>query len=140
MSYCRWSDNDFGCDLYAYYGGPGVVTIHVAVRRFIFDVPLPPVVSLLSDPAGFFRRHEAVSKIRDTARREKIGLPCDGESYDLPLREAAAKVRELIAMGYHCDPAVATALDEEADDDGRTQGTEGEAGGARPDGTHARED
>src|SRR5687767_6611694 len=44
MSYCRWSTDDFQCDLYCYEDVSGGFTTHVAGRRKIWDAPLPTQV------------------------------------------------------------------------------------------------
>ena len=113
MSYSRWSSNDFQCDLYVYAHCDGGVAIHVAGNRVVYAEPLPPPVPF-DGSAAWFARHQAVSAIIDRSERKPIGLPCDGEDYYLPFAEAASKVRELIAMGYHCDPSVADDIEADA--------------------------
>ena len=41
MSYCRWSSDDFRCDLYIYESAAGFV-IHVAANRVEWDPPTSP--------------------------------------------------------------------------------------------------
>ncbi len=115
MSYCRWSSDDFRCDLYIYDDVRGGVTIHVAGRRHaIDDSALPPPVSVY-DIDRWVARHEIVIGLIHEAPLVDIGLPHDGEDfYGLTYEAAAAKVRELIACGYRCDPAVADELDADA--------------------------
>ena len=116
MSYCRWSSDDFRCDLYVYGSGDDVITIHVASGRHVPVEPLPPLEYGTDnmDIDAWIKRSVIVSDIIRRSETKPIGLPCDGESYDLPYLEAAAKVRELIAMGYQCDPKVADALESDA--------------------------
>ena len=115
MSYCRWSSDDFRCDLYVYGGGDGGVRIYVASQRH--DIPEdaypPPVAD--ADVDAWVSRHMQVMKLIEGAKRVPIGLPYDGESWHLGYREAAVKVRELIAAGYRCDPSVADELEAEAE-------------------------
>lgn len=116
MSYCRWSSDDFRCDLYVYEAGDGV-TIHVAAKRHdIRDADLPPPMELAAvDAAAWFARHQAVKTVIDRAPLVDIGLPHDGESfYGLSHIEAASRVRELIALGYRCDLSVADDLEAES--------------------------
>ena len=55
-----------------------------------------------------------MSALINGAATAPIGLPCDDETYSgLTEAEAAAKVRELIAMGYRCDPSVADEIESE---------------------------
>lgn len=42
MSYCRWSTDDFLCDLYIYEHYEGFWAIHVASIRRVYHKPLPP--------------------------------------------------------------------------------------------------
>lgn len=41
MSYCRWSSDDWQCDVYVYADANGGWTCHVADRRRIFDETYP---------------------------------------------------------------------------------------------------
>jgi hypothetical protein len=40
MSYCRWSSNDFQCDVYVYEDVAGGWTTHVACNRVVYSEPL----------------------------------------------------------------------------------------------------
>ena len=61
MSYCRWSTDDFQCDLYIYEDCNGGWTCLVAGRRRIYMAPLPPPVSLVSGAIDLFmQRHKTV--------------------------------------------------------------------------------
>ena len=44
MSYCRFSSDDWQCDVYVYADVAGGWTTHVAAVRFVFDKELPPPV------------------------------------------------------------------------------------------------
>lgn len=44
MSYCRWSSNDFQCDLYCYEDINGGWTTHIAGSKLIPREPLPPEI------------------------------------------------------------------------------------------------
>jgi len=127
VSYCRWSSDDFQCDLYVYEDVRGGVTIHVARSRYVFTKPLPPPI----DPPAENRtgaqlaiwikatieRHVIVTAMLRQARLEPLGLPNDGESFHgLSYRDAADKVRDLIQMGYKCDPTVADILERDFED------------------------
>jgi len=115
VSFCRWSSDDFQCDLYVYGAEGDVVSINVAGRKHVLKEPLPPEISYDDDPGGWFARHNEVMRVVGDADMEPIGLDCDGETYSLPPEEAADKVRELIAMGYRCDPAVPDEIEADYD-------------------------
>lgn len=113
MSYCRWSTDDFQCDLYCYESNNGF-EIHVARKRVVITEELPPPVNPLEDMAGFFERHRKASAIIDRSERVAIGLAHDGESFLLnSAGECADKIEELVALGYRCPPFVVTNLREE---------------------------
>jgi hypothetical protein len=46
VSYCRWSTDDFQCDLYCYADVSGGYTTHVAGRRRVYKNPLPPKLDM----------------------------------------------------------------------------------------------
>ncbi len=119
MSYCRWSTDDFRCDLYIYDDVRGRVTIHVAGRRRLIpdDAYPPPLPDGPFDADAYMQRHQAVMALMEDKRYpwQDFGLPHDGESFSgLDYAEAAAKVRELIALGYRCPADVADELQAEA--------------------------
>ena len=106
MSYCRWSTDDFKCDLYCYCSDRGYET-HVATRRRSYITPPPPFVAWRhgEDNAAWFERHRVISDMEEGRdyTLEPIGLPCDGQSFtDDSLEEFLARVRSLRAMGYAC--------------------------------------
>jgi hypothetical protein len=94
MAYCRFSSDNFGCDLYCYESAEGYVT-HVASNRI---VGVPPEIDLarasleaIAERSRFFARCE----------RKRIGLPCDGQRFvDGSLGEMIARVEGLLALGY----------------------------------------
>lgn len=79
MSYCRFSTNDFQCDVYCYQDCDGGFTIHVASLRYVFSQPLPPPVDI-SDGAAWFARYRIVYEMVNAATQEPIGLTYDGET------------------------------------------------------------
>jgi len=119
MSYCRWSSNDFQCDVYVYESDMGFV-IHVASNRLTWLVPLPKPYTGYGDEFDFenwYHRHRTVMDLMDdetTHTRAPIGLPHDGETFveDSPGR-AATKLSELQALGYQVPDGVITDLLEE---------------------------
>lgn len=116
MSYCRWSSDDFGCDLYCYESESAFVT-HVASRRVIGDIPkhLPWAGP---DGAAFFASHKAQMKFLETAEREPIGLAYDGETFEDPdLETFLETITMLRAAGYRVPGAVEELVREEIADE-----------------------
>lgn len=106
MSYCRWSSNDFRCDVYVYGAVGGGFQIHVATRRIVYKAPIPPEVPLPDSDEGpefdaWQGRLKTMNRMRDEADRVKIGLPHDGEtfSHETP-GECADQLEALRTLGY----------------------------------------
>lgn len=100
MSYCRFSSDDWKCDIYAYESDMGY-EIHVAARRIVGNVPTlpnPPEVSGQEWSAAYV----AQSAFIKTAQREPITLPHAGESFTCPdLESFEARLRMLRELGYN---------------------------------------
>ena len=65
MSYCRWSSDDYQCDVYVYEDVGGWWQTYVAGRRRVLreGVSFPPPVSFDDDPGGYVRRMAQVTKL-----------------------------------------------------------------------------
>lgn len=118
MSYCRWSTDDFGCDLYCYQDVSGGWTTHVASNKRVYTVPVPPPVAWApnSDNAAWVERDQQMSALKEGAGYAlvPIGLPCDGETFHDPtLTEFRDRIVSLRAMGYQCPDSVLAEIDEE---------------------------
>lgn len=124
MSYCRWSSNDFQCDLYIYGDVAGGLTTHVAARRYVFDKPLPAELAWPGKDASEkeirdwaekeVARQKELHAMLDHDKMVDIGLPHDGATFNDPDGpSAAARVRELKALGYRVPDGVIEALEEE---------------------------
>lgn len=111
MSYCRWSTNDFQCDLYCYEDISGRFYTHVGSRRAHYKAPLPEVVDFIFDfenekereewAQKYLDRHNLVMKLHEQADFVKIGLPSDGETYcDETLEEFLDTLERLKEEGY----------------------------------------
>mgnify|MGYP000935111319 FL=1 len=138
MSYCRFSSDNFRCDVYVYEDCYGGWTTHVAGRRHLFPV-LPsisgtPVLLWLGIKFGPghkatypSRAHAATAacwiwivvrweRLRDWLLDRNplrpIGLPFDGERYndDTP-GECAARLKELSRIGYNVPKRAIKALE-----------------------------
>jgi len=116
MSYCRWSSDDFQCDVYVYEDCTGGFTTHVAGRRHVFKESLPPIVPMdekLKDE--YFERYNKVIEIVKISDVVDIDLPCAGESFnDDTAGECADGLESLRAMGYNVPQYAIDALKEEA--------------------------
>lgn len=119
MSYCRWSSDNFQCDLYCYEDSSGYVT-HVAASRHVNvpEVSLEDIVS--SDPADI----PALTKkwvewgSRMDHEMAPIGLSYDGHSFHDPdLESFLERVTMLRDAGYRVPDYVFDAIKEEMKDD-----------------------
>lgn len=120
MSYCRFSDDNFKCDVYCYAGAEGYVT-HVAKIRRVGDTPIPelPFGGLLAPVPDLLTALAAQHAWLESARRETINLPSAGETfYDDAAAEAAARLEALRAEGFHVPQYAIDALREDATEGG----------------------
>jgi hypothetical protein len=102
MSYCRWSSDDFKCDLYCYEDVSGGFITHVASNRVVGEVPRLEWEDLETNIDQFMASSKAQSAFLETAERRPIGLPCDGQRFNDPdLDSFLARLEALRAMGYH---------------------------------------
>ena len=114
MSYCRWSSNDFLCDVYVYEHVHGGWTTHVATHKRVYKQPLPPPIDIdAPDRANrFVERWAAV----DAIERElvPIGLPDDGKTFeDATPGKCADRLEGLMATGYMVPQSAIDTLREE---------------------------
>lgn len=106
MAYCRWSSDDFLCDVYCYADVGGWYQIYVAGNRRRFTEPLPPPLDVSMDdptwPEKYVERHQRVMGLVKDTPTEPIGGPLDGEDYRETTPAAAADRLEAIrAAGYN---------------------------------------
>ncbi len=102
MSYVRFSSDDFQSDVYAYEDCGGGFTIHVASTKRIFSKPLPEKVPFEKGSLNaWLERHQKVVAMLENSSMVPIGLPHDGESFNVETEhEMFDKLRNLKAMGY----------------------------------------
>ena len=119
MSYCRFSTDDYQCDVYAYDDCMGGITIHVAGSRYIYAEPLPPHVPFSTENLdAWMERHNKVMAMVEAAGREKIKAKHAGESfYGLDQDSAVALMEELKSLGYKFPDDVVDAMQEEVEDE-----------------------
>lgn len=120
MSYCRWSSDDYQCDVYTWEDVSGGWVTCVAGVRYVFAEPLPEDVEL---PVPFtdeqFRawshRHAEVMRIVGASKTVAIGLPHDGARFHDDSPGAAAETLVMLRdAGYHVPQYAIDALLEEA--------------------------
>lgn len=111
MSYCRWSTDNFECDLYCYEDVRGGWTTHVASNRHVGVCP-PLRDRDMCDPKEFIQAIRAQSKFLDEAERVAIGLPHDGETFNDPtLEDFRARLVALREAGYRFPESVLANVD-----------------------------
>lgn len=117
MSYCRWSSDNFGSDLYVYEDVMGGWTIHVAGNRVVGEVPK---WELPEDPGDRAQVEASVVAYRaqidflKEAERVAIGLPYDGQTIGAATAgECADWCEALRGMGYRVPEGVIEVLREE---------------------------
>ncbi|TWI84709.1 hypothetical protein JM93_03043 [Roseibium hamelinense] len=121
MAFCRFSDEDYGCDLYIYEDTDGGYVTHVASFRYDWKPPKP-------SPYDFDymkKAHEKTWKAQlkkyheklKHARQVTIGLPFDGHTFwDEDVEEVIERVVLLHDLGYQVPEWVVTALKNEQED------------------------
>lgn len=113
MAYCRFSTDDFLCDLYCYEDIRGGFTTHVAALKVVYAEPLPPVCPI-EDFGWWWLRHQKVMQMHKTADKVPIGLPHDGETFnDDTLEEFIDRLLMLKEAGYRFPEDVIEAVREE---------------------------
>lgn len=115
MSYCRFSTNDFQCDLYCYAHVHGGYATHVAQNRLVFVDPLPPPIQLSESEIGaYMERHRKVMAMVERAPREIISLPHAGETFmDATAEDWLHRLQLLRMLGYIFPDDVIEAAHEE---------------------------
>lgn len=114
MSFCRFSTDDFRCDVYVYRSHAGY-EINVASSRYEFDEPLPPPVDM-HDAAAYLDRSIEVQRIvRESSRSVPIGLPFDGRSFGVSTAaECVTELERLRDEGYRVPERAIAAIRNEA--------------------------
>lgn len=101
MAYCRWSSDNFKCDLYCYEDCNGGFTTFVADNRIVGDIPELLPLSRISDKE-WAEAYQKQTDFLETAKRKNIGLPYDGECFNDPTLEAFLKrILSLREIGYN---------------------------------------
>jgi hypothetical protein len=107
MSICRWSSNNWDCDLYCYEDYCGGITTHVASNRIVGDIPRLPLMPIGKDSQSdewkqWFAAYKEQSDFIDKAEYTLIGLRYDGESFsDYSWESFLERITNLRNIGYH---------------------------------------
>lgn len=113
MSYCRFSSDDFKCDVYCYEGGSEFV-VHIAGNRVLGDIPTTPPLTKETIPA-YMEAHKAQMEFLETCQRAPIDLPHAGESMGFDDAGACADGLEMLrGLGYNVPQYAIDTLREEA--------------------------
>ena len=115
MSYCRWSSDNFKCDLYCYEDVSGGYTTCVAGNRVIGDVPkLPRLTAESAKDGSYLTAYKLQMAFLESAEREKINLPHVGESFNDPdLESFLERLIYLRGLGYNFPDYVIEAVNQE---------------------------
>lgn len=102
MSYCRWSSMNGMCDVYCYAHINGGYMLHVASNRLINDPPEMPEYDEDKPNIWLDAHRERMEWYGKEAKRTKIGLSHDGETFSLDTaKQAAATLILLRDEGYN---------------------------------------
>ena len=115
MSYCRFSSNDYQCDIYVYHDVGGGITVHVAGTRVMYQEPLPKPVPFSEDRIQeWLKRNQEVERMFEMSPHEDIVAEHAGESfYGLSEEGAVGLIRKLQGLGYRIPEGVVEALQED---------------------------
>lgn len=101
MSYCRWSSDNWHCDVYSYADCEGGFTTHVANNRIVGDIPEVPNM-LEVDSNIWFKAYQRQMDFLDKAKHKFIGLPYDGDTFNDPdLSSFLIRLKDLKEIGYN---------------------------------------
>jgi hypothetical protein len=115
MSYCRWSSDNWRCDLYVYDTGDGIA-IHVANNRRAGEIPALPELTL-DTVAEYTRAHNAQLAAVNACELVEIGLPYDGAYFEEPdLDSAIDRMKYLRNLGYHVPQWAIEAMEQDRED------------------------
>lgn len=103
MSYCRFSTDNFKCDVYAYESCMGGWQIHIATHRHAGNIPqIDESLLLKKEYKKYGRQYKRQMKYLETAKLEPIGLSMDGADFNCGgLPEFLATMQEIKKEGYH---------------------------------------
>jgi len=121
MSYCRWSSDNWMCDVYVYEAEIGF-TIHVAGSKYVDEIPkVPPMPHEGTDEQWdeWFKLYNAqMEAVKKSAKNmKKIGGIYDGQTFICDDQKATIeKLRDIKEHGYNVPEFVFESLQEEIDE------------------------
>lgn len=105
MSLCRFSDNNFKCDIYCYEDVKGGFTTHVAAARYKKGIPHIGLGQTLNEQIELLRKCEMTN----------IELPCAGKIFhDTTIKGVLKRLVRLKKLGYRFPVRVIRDLQREA--------------------------
>jgi len=114
MSYCRWSSDNWMCDLYCYENSDGYITHVAGGRRTRGPKPTMAEVFKCRDSSASMELYKQHNADLETIEHKPIGLPHDGKSFtDSTLEEFKATVNMLKEAGYNVPDHVLEEIDDE---------------------------
>lgn len=117
MSYCRWSSDNWKCDLYCYADINGGWTTHVANRRHTGDIPTDRFDDFIDGKITakeFARLHKKHMDAVESSTLVAIGLAHDSATFsDATLEEFKNRLLMLRQEGYRFPDYVIDEIDEE---------------------------
>lgn len=130
MSYCRWSSDDWQCDVYVWADVDGGYRTEVAGRRHTWDVELPSPVSLSVGEAGsdersawanaWVERSVAIQRLMDDESNwhwTDLPVPEGGTSYwHDTAAECADNLERLREAGFNVPQSAIDSLRQEVDE------------------------
>jgi hypothetical protein len=112
MAYCRWSSDNWKCDVYSYESHDGGYITHVASMKRVGDIPT--YWEHLHNTEKFLSAYKAHNDALDKSQLVPIGLKHDGETFtDYTLQEFRARLEYLRDIGYNVPSDVFETIDEE---------------------------
>jgi hypothetical protein len=119
MAYCRFSSDDWRCDVYCYASVSGAWVTHVATNRHVGELPhvnsWPRFLAGELTAQEFCVLHAEQMRFLETAPRVRIELPHAGETFDdAGPAEMHERLTQLRALGYHVPGYVFAELAAEA--------------------------
>jgi hypothetical protein len=117
MSYCRWSSDDFKCDLYIYQTAGNVYQIHVAGSHIAHIESIPPLPDIRIYPEEYMEAYKKQSEFLEHAQYIPLNLPHAGKSFVEPtLQSLKTRLLELRNIGYRFPESVFERIEEEIKD------------------------
>lgn len=123
MSYCRWSSDNWRCDLYCYEDVNGGWTTHVAGRRRVGEIP-PDRFDDFIDKKITAEEYAELHRIHMDAvgacEMVEINFPHAGETFnDATLEEFKERLLWLRSIGYQFPDYVLEVVDREIAEGGK---------------------